>query len=130
MLASTQTKRLDIPHEPGEYIEIRMLSARKREEAHDAKMQSIIRALSGGADLFKSAMESGPDEPKAEKDPSEKDPLTSFDKWMILRAGIVSWSYNAKVRPDTIDDLDEETADWAAREILAFGAQTEEHRKN
>ncbi|MCK9497188.1 MAG: hypothetical protein M0R75_17085, partial [Dehalococcoidia bacterium] len=58
------------------------------------------------------------------------DPLKDYDQGSLLRAGIVSWSYDVEVTPDTIDALDERTARWCAEAIVAYtkGDRTEEER--
>ena len=41
-----------------------------------------------------------------------------FDQAVMLRSGIAAWSYGESVSPETIDRLDERTAEWAYAEIV------------
>ena len=61
----------------------------------------------------------------------EVDPMNSYDVRTLLLKGIAGWSYDAAVTPDALDALDAVTAEWAAREVLAFnGPPDEAARKN
>lgn len=45
-------------------------------------------------------------------------PATISFRQAVLRAGIAAWTFDASVSPETVDDLDEDSADWLAGEIL------------
>jgi hypothetical protein len=91
-LCSLTTRKLDIPHEKGEWIEVRPLSAKrlhaitieaKRAANEAAQVDSIDTDAEGFA-------------------------LSS----MLLREAVVSWSYDAPVDSETVDDLDIVTTTW------------------
>lgn len=123
-IVSNVTRRAEIPHEPGEWVEIRRLSWRQLEKASDLQTNaSLARMRALGGDLL-GALRSSSSQQQA-------DPAASYDRAFVLNAGIVRWSYDVPVSPESIDLLDEETAAWVFREILALHKpRTEEEQKN
>lgn len=122
-LVSKLTRRVEIPHEPGQWMELRRLSWRQLEAASDLASDAALKRMSQmGSDML-AAIRSTSGQQAA-------DPAAAYDRAAILQAGIAAWSYDAEVTPENIDALDEETAAWAVREILAMNGRTEEDRKN
>ncbi len=124
MLISNQAQRVDIPHEPGEWMEIKKLSWRQLVLAADIQTDETISRLKKiGGDLFKSL--------KSEQTKQEADPALQYDRGFVLEAGISKWSYEAEVNKENIEKLDEETAKWAFEAITGLNKPlTEEERKN
>ena len=124
MLVSEITRRADIPHEPDQWMELKRLSWRQLEVAGEVQTDSMLKKLKTmGGDLVKALKEVGKEQ--------EQDPLTKYDRGVVLKAGIKKWSYDAEVTDKNIDSLDEETAEWAFREILSLNRpRTEEEAKN
>jgi hypothetical protein len=60
------------------------------------------------------------------------DLLNQYDARELLKHGIVRWSYGDKVPADPFTVLDDETAEWAARQIatLSKRQRTETETKN
>lgn len=130
MLTSRVTKQVDIPHEPGEWLTIRMLPGKKLDEAREERERAVfgkLRALGGEVLRETQGMSR-----REAREVLEADPLEQYDIDVLLRAGIVGWSYEERFSPTVTEDLDEYTRRWAAEEILAFSRQTidEEARKN
>lgn len=123
-LVSGITKRVDIPHEPDEWMEFRKLSWRQMELANEIAMEdSLKRVKSLGGDMLKALRESATQQNQPEGQ--------QYDRAAVLQAGIVRWSYDAEVTNENIDLLDEETAVWAFGEILELNAPRDEaDRKN
>lgn len=118
------TKRVEIPHEEGQWLTIRQLSKRQREKAAEAKLNSVMKlAKSMGRDLMDRL---GKGQPSTDGNPND-----AYDWPTVLRYGIAEWSYKEPVSPDAIDGLDEMTADFAFEQILAFSVPvSEEEAKN
>lgn len=118
------SRRVEIPHEPGEWLEIKRLSWRQLEASAEAQTNALLsRMKSLGGDMVK-AMRGLAGE-------QEQKPGAKYDRGNVLNCGIVRWSYGEEVTPANIDALDEETAEWAFEEILALNKpRTEEERKN
>ena len=128
MLTSKVTKRFPIPHEPEEWIEVRLLSWLHLEEARLAKQAKVFESMrSMGGDVLHALQEARAEGP-VDAAPVELDPIAQYDQETLLRSGIVSWSYPEPV--SAIGELDAETAEWAARVILNPSERTEEDRKN
>lgn len=120
------TKKVESPHEPGEYAVIRQLSWRQREEASDVQTDKALRRMKNvGPELLREFQRAG------ERPDPNADPANTYDRATVLQSGLVSWSYSEEPKPEEIDGLDEATADWLFREIIAFsGPPAEEERKN
>lgn len=128
------TKRLteaDGPVDPGEWFEIRKLSAKQLKKAGKAKEHDAAdTAKSFGGDVM-AAIRSAKDSDEVKQ--AQADPLNNYDQWELLYAGIAEWSYEkVKLNPRSIDDLDEEITTFLAREIVTFSLpqRTEDERKN
>ena len=122
------TKKVDIPHEEGQWMIFRQLSWRQREKASDAKTDSVLaRVKSMGTELMRELRGA---EDRVDVKKALADPAASYDRSLVLQYGIVDWSYKEKL-PKAVDELDEITAAWAAGEILAFSSPaSEEEAKN
>jgi hypothetical protein len=118
-------RRVDIPHEPGQWMELRELTWPELEKARKIKQSATF------ADLG----EIGPDTLKqlqglssADVSQAIADPLASVDVLTVLAAGVLKWSYDAEVTVANLERLDAETARWAATQIVQ--APNDEQRKN
>lgn len=133
--------RREIPHEPGQWVDIRPLSWKRLDEAKRAKLQDqakligLMGGYTGPGGARDAPAETAETEEAAEStaaavasnghlDPKE------YDRGMVLRAGLLAWSYGTKVGPGDVDLLDETTATWLAGEILTLHSRSEEERKN
>lgn len=123
-LVSKITKKVDIPHEHGEWIEFRKLSWKQLEKASDiASEASLDRIRKLGGDMVSALRKIADDQ--------DSQPEAKYDQGMILKMGIVSWSYDAEVSPETIEQLDSQTAEWAMNQILLLNEpKTEDEIKN
>ena len=121
------TKRVEIPHEEGQWIIIRQLSKRQKEKAAEARLNSVMKlAKSMGPELMDRL---GGREGRAT--PTVDNPNDAYDWPTVLKFGIADWSYDEKLSPEAIDELDEATANFAFEQILAFsGPASEEEAKN
>ncbi|MPZ13982.1 MAG: hypothetical protein GEU73_06095 [Chloroflexi bacterium] len=121
------TRRVELPSEPGEWIEVRLLSWVERKEAREVRLSAIIRdAHALGPELRASIRETQQDS----SGQAPVDPLAAYDHETVLTRGIVAWSFDAEVSPETIRLLDEPTALVALRAILQIDTESEADRKN
>lgn len=123
-LVTDMVRRADIPHEPGEWMELKRLSWRQLEKAEEIQSDNLLpRMKKMGGELIGALQALGKQQ--------EQDPATKYDRGSVLGWGIVKWSYDAEVNKDNIGALDKTTADWAFREILSLNEpRTEDERKN
>jgi hypothetical protein len=113
-VVSKITKRIDVPSESGQWIEIRMLSWLTLDKARKERLKDIA-GMSDVFAAFRTLAANGAIE--SAKTVADDDPMEAYDKRTLLGHGIAAWSYGDTVNPE---DLDEHTADWAARQILAY----------
>lgn len=124
MLTKKQpTRRLDLPHEAGQYVEVRYLSHTALGRAREAATSSSFKALKEmGAEIAGLATQNASQaeiaEARAANAAANTNPLAGFDRNTLLFEGIVGWSYDAPVTRDNIDDLDEETAQYVAEQLV------------
>ena len=124
MLVSNRTRKLDIPHEEGEWVEIRLLSGRQLRKVRKAKFREVAQnARDMGGEVMKAI--AGVDRSELKK--AEEDPLVEYDMDALLEAGIVSWSYDEEVSSETIGELDPETEQFVA--LALVGVESEPDRK-
>lgn len=134
MLTSRIVKQVDIPGEEGEWLKLRMLSGKKLEEAREVQVDrqlAIFRKMGReGVEAIK-----GMTVEQAEAT-LKADPLAEYDIDVLLRSGILAWSYREedgtpiKVTPQAIEELDEPVRKWAAGELLRMSLPTEDDSKN
>jgi hypothetical protein len=136
MLVSKIVEKLDVPHEEGQWVEIKNLSWKAMEEAVNNKQERDIGQVKRmGGDVFEAIMRStNKNEGKSEDEESEKKvrgaTFESYDMETLLRKAILSWSYDGKPTVERIQDLDARTAKWLAREVYERNKpDTEEESK-
>ena len=133
MALITGRETLPIPHEDGEEMTLRALPPKQLTKAADARWVTVQQARREmGVEFVKFIAEQ--QAARASEQPAASyDPLGQYDLWTLLELGIASWSYDAPVSPETIEQLDGTTATWAAREILRLSGivtEPEAARKN
>lgn len=133
MLTGGHNERVDIPHEPGQWMTIRGLSWWQLKEAADVLAAEGRRQLRDyGPETLTALREARQrdDIPQAIRE-AMRDPLTDYDRATVLRYGIVGWSYSDdsgdELAARTVD-LDEDTAVWAAHEIIDRSRLSDEKR--
>lgn len=125
MIVKNITKKVDIPHEPNEWMIFRRLSWRQLEHASDVSSEtSFMRIRKMGVDMAAALRDS------ISKDVEKYQQTQSYDRAEVLNAGIVGWSYDVDICPDNIDQLDQATAEWAFNEILSLNSTSEAVVKN
>lgn len=125
MLTGDRTRRVEIPHEEGQWIELKELSGRQLRKIRKLKFkESIADTRAMGGELMQALGGfSQEDVKKAQKDP---DPLAEYDMDALLEAGIVAWSYEEEVNSDNIGQLDQKTERLIA--LALVGVEEEEEK--
>ncbi len=138
MLVSDEPIRRPVPHEQyeddpgreGEWFEFRILSGAALRKAREAKNKDQRKQ---GAEMLrvlgpKFLEDIGGDDPEKKKkalrglDELEYH-ISQFDETVLLREGVISWSYDGGLPHDCQDPselLDEKTARWAAQEVVSL----------
>lgn len=116
-LTNRIVRRVDLPHEPGQWVEIRMPSLGILDRAREVRSRRAIEMVAG-IDLsqIKGASGERPARSGAE-----------FD-WLTLLAGcITAWSYADPVSAENVGELDEVTVSVLVEALLV--APSEADRK-
>lgn len=133
--SQTQDTR-PVPFDAGQTVVIRKLTGREYEQAQQLAASELVTQtrVRGFAQKLRRVMDGSATD--ADAAAALRDPLVGFDRLAIIRAGLVSWSYplpDGHTRDQQIDDLDDDAAEWLAREILQLTKPelfAEDARKN
>lgn len=134
--SQTQSDPIPIPFDPPHTVTVRKVTGRECDTAQEAHATGVA---AGGSRLwatkFRRILE-GSISDKQRVEQAIADPLTGYDRYALVRAGLVAWSYPQRlaVPPDlkdkgviaavaaerekAIDDLDDEAVDFIATEVL------------
>ena len=124
MLTGDRTRRVPIPHEDGEWVELKELSGRQLRKVKKARFKEIILdAKDMGPELMKALTRID----AADVEAAARDPLAEYNIDALLEEGIVAWSYEDEVGKETIGQLDQKTEQFIARQLV--GVEEEEDRK-
>jgi hypothetical protein len=118
VFTSRVTRTVAIPHDPEQTVTLRKLAPRHLEAAAKVAQHRSIEDFKaiGGAAFLKELQGMGGD--KAATGAAKVDPLLQFDRLTLIQKGVTEWSYDAKLEPETFEDLDDETQEFLAREVL------------
>src|SRR3990172_11779280 len=119
MLTYRVIKRVDVEHEPGAWIEVRLPSLHILERAKQAKSKQSISLMSG-IDVDFSRLQGFTAADQAER--------LEYDWLTLLQACILVWSYEEPVTPENVAELDEVTVHAVLAVLLP--RETEVTRKN
>lgn len=121
IFASRTQQVLALPFDPPHTVTIQQLAGRQLEQARQASQAAAVATLQRmGGPAFQKELGGMGDPTAVAKLVAEAhaDPLTGFDRDVVLLKGIKAWSYDEPVTPSAIEDLREEAADFLARAIL------------
>lgn len=127
VLTKNITRRLAIPHEEGQWMELRRLSWTQLDSARRDRTNTALKQLAEQPDDVKELMRSTTAQRQAVAE-AAVDPLAEYHMATLLELGIYAWSYDEPVTSENIADLDSETAQWAALEIVKPASRTPEDR--
>jgi len=124
IFASRVQKTIPIPGDPSHTVTIQKLPRRhfiRAEKAQQATVTADLREQFGDdwqeeVQKFKTNRQA----PEVEK--ASKDPLLKFDVPTLLKYGVKAWTYEDAITDEALDDLDKDTAEHLAREVLRLSA--------
>ena len=117
MLVSEIIEKVEIPHEEGQWVELRKLSFTALEEAGKVRQRKgVADVREMGGDVVEAIMRSSKKQTDGEEG-QERDRVESYDWETLIGKAVVGWSYDKKPTPASIRDLDSRTARWLVTEI-------------
>lgn len=118
IFASDTAHKVDIPvavcGEPDQWVEIRRLSGRELEEAEQARTAAIIEQWGH------MIREITPEREAAARE-AEPTPAATYDKGLLLKYALLSWSFDAPT--SRVDDLTSEIRNWLVGIIIEENAR-------
>jgi len=126
-----QSDPIPIPWDPPHWVRVRKITGRQVESAQLAHRDGLaLGSARSWATTFRRMLEKGADDPEVRK--AIANPLTGYDRFSLVRAGLVAWSYPESIKPvtvkgngtdpgvvvDAVEDLDDEAVDFIATEVL------------
>ena len=125
LIADTARQWVDIPHEPGERLEVAPLNWSQLEIARQVKAEQVMKQAAWfSADTIKGLQ----GDQQAQSEPA--DPLDALDKATVLAYGLKGWTYEPPFTNEGYKILDEETSVFAFREIGRRSLVTKEEQGN
>lgn len=138
--SKTQSDPMPLPFDPPHTVTVRKLTAREVEMAQAAHAHGVATSDTRlWATRFRRILENSLAD-KAQVEQAIADPLTGYDRFSIVRSGLVAWSYPESITPieaaaavkangktpaspavearDAIADMDDESIDFVATAIL------------
>jgi hypothetical protein len=126
IFASRATNTIPIPFDPPHTVTIRRLAGW---QLHKAALENQLTSIEtfrrmGGAQFQKElneirtappATDGAAPAPPAQEAP---DPLAGYDKYLLMRYGIVSWTYEESLKPEAVVDEDSEQLVEATRRVI------------
>lgn len=122
VFTSRHTKTLDVPGAPGQTVTVRKLAPKHLEAAGKAsqhKAMADMEAMGGPAKLRELQALGGEKSAEAKPEPMVN-PALLFDRVTVIEKGVTAWSFEESLTRESIEDLDDETGEWLATEILRY----------
>lgn len=119
IFASRTQETIAIPFDPPQTVTLRAMTGRECDRAQNEHLKAITTGQGGRgwAGTFQRRLQAGL-ATDADAAALIADPLAGFDRYAIVSAGLVAWSYDLSVNPEAIADLDDEAIEFFAMEIL------------
>ena len=113
MLIGTSTRKIDIPHEEGQWIEVRDLTRKEITESKRLKMVETMTSMKDFGDIMQmfTGMTTIKDVPIT---------VESYDLDYVLEKAITGWSYDEEAGPESISRLDQKTSELVACDLLGI----------
>lgn len=115
----TEPIRKEIPHEPGQWMDLRRLPWKKLKKARKKQEKENREVIKDFGAEFLRVLRDGGDEEKARRVLEKQQyHVSNFDIETLLQDGIAAWSYDHELTPANLGELDERTAQWAAQALI------------
>jgi len=125
MLVIGRQKVVAIPHEDGESVEIKALSWKKLMTAQRVQQSAGISFMKEIGPELMEAMRSGDAKTVKNIEAVQEASISNYDRFTLLQKGIISWTYEAELNDENLEELDEKTAAVLASAIFHFSRGTD-----
>jgi len=117
IFASQTQETISIPFDPPHTVTVRKLTGKEHEAAQVAHRAGVaaVRPNMWSA-YFRRVIESATST-DGDVRAAIADPLLGYDRFVVVKSGLLAWTYPEPMTR-TIDDLDDESVDFIATEIL------------
>jgi hypothetical protein len=114
--------RIELEHEPGEWIEIKPVSWMVLRDAKEARVsRAIAPFVSLGPEGIAALQGQGQ---SRNGDMPEDEHPEEYDRETLLRKSVIAWSYDQPVTEANIDDLDDVTAKVVYKRAVALNTRS------
>mgnify|MGYP001617288402 CR=1 FL=1 len=120
MLTHRITRRIDLPAEPGQWVEARMPSLAILDRAREARSRKAF-ALMEGVDLAQLR--------NIRSEPTSREPEDDYDWQTMLGACLTGWSYSEPLTPENIAELDQATVALLLSALLPATEEEDARKK-
>lgn len=128
-LVSNITKTVNIPNEDHSAVICKLSHTQLKAAAKARQSEGVGFMREMGGELLKALRDADTDKIKQIQEAQEAN-ISNYDRDTLLKEGIVSWTYDAKL-PKGTDDLDEATAKFLAEAIFEYSRpETKAEAKN
>jgi len=117
-ITNTRVK-IDVPHEPGEWFEFQALTGAQLDNAERSASREAMKLLGGMEDSVLEAIRKQQND-RVDTVATEK----SLDKDILIKFGVIDWSYDVPCDDENKGVLDAETREWAAAEVRRMNVRT------
>lgn len=120
MLVNRLRRRVEVEGEDA-WVEVRPLSWLEWREVREAAEQAALDKVRRiGVDVVREIAGQRQEPAPEAQGPTATDVLDAVDVALVLERGVVAWSYEEPVTPETVRLLDERTARQVARAIVEW----------
>lgn len=124
----TKSDPIPVPFDPPQTVIVRGLSGREFEQVQESHARGVALGRTRiWSQTFRSILEQGIVQATA-LSTALHDPLTGFDRFAVMRLGLLAWSYPQSIKPvealgdapavDPLDDVSDEMVEFIATEIM------------
>lgn len=120
VFAKLRSAVLTIPNTNGDTATIRGLSPTGLRAAQAENQRKAVLAMKAQRELVGEDDDSAvdPDAVLAYQEQVRRTPLLAYDAETLIVKGVSSWTLELEANPENVAELDEDTRDWLATEIL------------
>ena len=111
LIDRNQLERLSVPHELGEWVDIRALTGAEMDRASDVMTEKALKQ-------FGDSLEAIMNVSSKKTEATTQNRKQGYDPTTLLNCAVAAWSYHLPVSRDSIELLDAITREWLWEQIV------------